>query len=128
MSSLNQVFFIGNVAKDVESTTTTKGKLVAKFPIAIDRQWPDNGHTKLREVDYHQIVCWGKLAEISEKIVHKGDKVLIQGSLLNHSYKDKDNKVKYVSEIHASEMKVLHWKQNKTKTNTKLKTKTKVTA
>jgi len=120
MSKLNQILLIGNVANTIDSHTTSKGKLVVKFPLAVDRPWPDNRHDSLREVDYHQIVCWGKLGEISQKIVNKGDKILVQGTLLNHSYKDKNDKVKYLSEIHANDLSVLHWKDNK-KTNAKIK-------
>jgi len=110
MTTLNQVYLIGNVAASPENFTTKKGKKLINFPLAVNRKWPDETSEKVREVDYHKIIAWGNLAEICEKIIHKGDKILIQGSIMNHSYIDKNGETKYVSEIHATEINVLHWK------------------
>jgi single-strand DNA-binding protein len=109
MSTLNHVILIGNVAANAESFDSKKGKKVCSFPLAIDRPWPEDSGESLREVDYHRIVAWGKLAEICEKIIHTGAKIIVRGKIINHSY-EKDGQRKYSTEIHAEQIEVLKWK------------------
>lgn len=109
MSTLNQVILIGNVAANTEVFDSKSGKLVCSFPLAIDRPWPEENGEAIREVDYHRIVAWGKLAEICQKIIHTGAKIIVRGKIINHSY-EKDGERKYSTEIHAEQIEVLRWK------------------
>ena len=110
MSALNQTLLIGNVAAAADSFKSKSGKDICSFPLAVDRAWPEADQDGVvREVDYHRIVAWGKLAEICQKIIHTGSKVLVRGKLISHSY-EKDGSKKYVTEVHAEQIEVLHWK------------------
>lgn len=59
---------------------------------------------KIENVQWHNVVVWGKLADIAEKYVVKGKEVAIEGKLVNRSYEDKENKKKYITEIVVSEL------------------------
>lgn len=109
MSTLNQVILIGNVAASADFIDSKSGKNLCSFPIAVDRPWAEENGDTVREVDYHRIVAWGKLAEICQKIIHTGAKIIVRGKIINHSY-EKDGERKYSTEIHADQIEVLKWK------------------
>ncbi|MGI8636308.1 MAG: single-stranded DNA-binding protein, partial [Segetibacter sp.] len=61
---------------------------------------------KVTETQWHNVVAWGKTAEIAEKLFMKGMEVLIDGKLMNRSYTDKDGNKKYITEVQANEVLV----------------------
>lgn len=111
MRSFNQAVLLGHVAADPEIKASTKGKVLATFPLAIQRDWPQTKDEEAREVDYHKIVAWNKLAEVTEKHIKKGSKILLNGKILNNQYEDKEGKTRTVCEIHANQIQILSWKE-----------------
>lgn len=101
MKSINQVTLLGNLTRDPELRYTPSGSPVIGFSIATNRQWTDKTTGEKKEyVDYHDIVFWGKAAEIINQYVRKGSKILVQGRLQTRSWDDKNTKVKrYKTEV-----------------------------
>jgi len=99
MSSLNQVTLIGNLGKDPEIRRLNNGDAVANFSIATSEKWTDKGSGEKRErTEWHRVVAWGKIAEIIEKYVKKGDKIMVQGKLQTRSW-EKDGHKNYTTEV-----------------------------
>ncbi|MCE5212655.1 MAG: single-stranded DNA-binding protein [Deltaproteobacteria bacterium] len=103
----NKAVLIGRLGKETEVRYTPDGTMVTTFSIATDESWKDKSGSKQQKTTWHNIVCWGKLAEIAGNYLHKGSLVLIEGKIDNSSYDDKNGVKKYKSEIIASVMKML---------------------
>jgi len=87
MSTLkNKVQLIGNVGNEPEITNLESGKKVAKFSIATNESYKDSKGGKVTNTQWHNIVAWGKIAEIVEKYVGKGKEVALEGKLTSRSY------------------------------------------
>jgi single-strand DNA-binding protein len=100
MSGLNEVTLIGNVGKTPEIRTLDGGAKVANFPLATTEAYKDKNGERKEETEWHNIVAWRSLADISEKYVTKGAKVMIRGKLRTRSWEDKTTHVKrYATEI-----------------------------
>jgi len=100
MKSLNQVTLLGNLTRDPELRYTPNGNAVIGFSIATNRQWTNKETQEKQEaVDYHDIVFWGKAAEIISQFVGKGSKILVQGRLQTRSWEGKDGVKRYKTEI-----------------------------
>ena len=99
---VNSATLIGNLGKDPETKFTPAGKQVTNFSLATTEKY--NGESK---TTWHNIIAWGKLAEICAKYLAKGSKVYIRGKIQNRSYQDKDGSTKYISEIVAFDMTML---------------------
>lgn len=98
---------IGNVGKEPNVNTTGSGQRVASFSLATSEEWRDqNGQTQSR-TEWHNIVAWGKLAEIIGSYVHQGKKLYIEGRIQSRSYQDKNGVDRYVTEVIANEMIML---------------------
>ena len=105
MNSLrNRVQLIGNLGGDPEIKTVESGKKYARFSIATNENYYNSKDEKVIETTWHNIVAWGKVAEIVEKLLHKGTEVVIEGKLVNRSYNDKDGVKKYISEVEVNEI------------------------
>ena len=99
MKCLNQATLLGNLTRDPELRYTPNGNAVIGFSIATNRQWTDKESGEKKEaVDFHDIVFWGKAAEIISQFVHKGTKILVQGRLQTRSW-EKDGVKRYKTEI-----------------------------
>lgn len=109
MRSVNKVILVGHVAADPESLEAKTGMTRVTFPIATHREYTSDGERK-EVTDYHRVVTWGKLAEISAKYLTKGQGVYVEGTLLNRAY-EKDGERKYITEIRADEISMLSWKR-----------------
>lgn len=107
MNSLNKVQLIGNTTSAPEIRETPSGQKVASFALATNREWKDASGEKQTQAEYHNIVIWGKLAEIVEKFVVKGSKLYLDGRLQTRSWDDKDGNKKYKVEIVAETMIML---------------------
>jgi single-strand DNA-binding protein len=103
-NSLNEVKLIGNVTADPEIKQTPSGQFVANFSIATSRQWKDKDGEKQEASDFHNIVIWGKLAEIVQSYVSKGKKLYVSGRLSTRSWEDGDGVKRYKTEIIADAM------------------------
>ncbi len=100
---------IGNVGRDPDIRYRDNGQCVANLTLATtDRGYTLQNGTQVPErTEWHNLVAWGKLAEIVEKYVHKGDKLYVEGSLRSHSYDDQNGVKRYVTEVHVENMEML---------------------
>lgn len=99
----NQVQIIGRLGTDVELKTTTTDKKVANISVAVHQYYTNAIGQKVENTDWFRIVAWGMVAENMEKVLHKGDEVMIQGRLATRSYEDKNKVVQYITEIVAEQ-------------------------
>ena len=107
--SLNKVLLIGNLTRDPNLRYTPNGTAVCSFGIATNRTWtPSEGGEKQEKVEYHNIVAWAKLAEICGSLLHKGDKVFVEGRMQTREWKSDDNIEKKITEVVIDNMMLLH--------------------
>ena len=108
MSTLkNKVQLIGNLGNDPEIINLESGKTLAKFNIATNESYTNNKGEKIIDTQWHNIVAWGKTAQIIEKYVTKGKEVAIEGKLTSRSYDDKEGNKRYITEIVCNELLML---------------------
>jgi len=112
MASVNKAILIGNLGKDPELRYTPAGRAVATFSIATTEQWRDKEGQKQENTTWHNIVCWGRQAEIANEYLAKGKPVYIEGRIQNRSYDDKDGVKKYISEIVVQRLQLLGFKSD----------------
>ncbi len=111
MSTLkNKVQLIGNVGNEPEITNLESGKKVAKFSIATNEFYKNSNGEKEQNTQWHNIVAWGKIAEIIEKYVGKGKEVALEGKLTSRSYETKEGEKRYVTEVVVDEILLLGMK------------------
>ncbi|MCU0351548.1 MAG: single-stranded DNA-binding protein [Flavobacterium sp.] len=103
----NKVQLIGNLGNNPEVKTLDGGKKMAKFSVATNETYRNAKGEKVVETQWHNLIAWGKVAEIAEKFLHKGSEVALEGKLINRSYNDKDGNKKYVTEIQVNELLML---------------------
>ena len=106
---MNKAIIIGNVGKDPEIKKFDNGQ-VANLTIATTEKYTKNDE-KVGVTEWHNIVATGKLSEIIEKWVKKGDKILIEGKIRTRSY-EKNGEKRYVTEIFALNMEMLGGKRS----------------
>lgn len=105
---LNRVTLIGNLTKDPVQKSLTGGQMVSEFTIATNYRWEDAKTKAEREnVEFHDVVAWGKLAEIIGQYVKKGGKVYVEGRLRNRTWKTKEGKPQKRTEIVADNLIML---------------------
>lgn len=104
--NLNKVFVLGNLTRDPEVRTTPGGQQVASFSVATNRVWYNQAKEKNQEVEFHNIVAWGRLAEITGQYLVKGKMVLIEGRIKTRSWQAQDGTKKYRTEIIAENMQM----------------------
>lgn len=92
---------IGNATRDAELKTTPNGRSVASFAVATNRRYQDASGEKRDEVQFHEIVAWGKLGEIAGQIVKKGSKVFVEGRLQTRNWEAQDGSKREKTEIVA---------------------------
>jgi len=93
---------LGNSTRDAELRTTPNGRSVASFAVATNRRWSDKETGETRdEVQFHEIVAWGKLGEIAGQIVKKGTKLYVEGRLQTRSWEGQDGAKRERTEIIA---------------------------
>lgn len=103
----NKVQLIGNLGNAPEVKTTESGKKLARFSVATNESYRNASGEKVTETTWHNLVAWGKVAEIAEKFLTKGKEVAIDGKLINRSYTDKDGNKKYITEVQVNELLML---------------------
>ena len=107
MNSLNAAQVIGNLTRDPELKSTQNGQSVCTIGVATNRRWTDSNGEKHEEPEYHNIVCWGKLAEICDQYLQKGTKVYFSGRLKTRTWEDDAGTKHYRTEIVAEDMIIL---------------------
>lgn len=96
---MNKVILIGNVGKDPETKEFEGGKKVANFTLATSKTYKDRDGNRQEQTEWHNIVVFGKQADIVEQYVTKGKKLAIDGEIRTRSWDDKDGNKKYMTEI-----------------------------
>lgn len=97
--SVNKAILIGRLGKDPELRYTPGGKAVASFSLATNERWTGQDGQRNESTTWHNIVAWGKQAEVMKEYLAKGREVYIEGRIDNRSYEDKEGNKKYISEI-----------------------------
>ncbi|MDP2631628.1 MAG: single-stranded DNA-binding protein [Candidatus Uhrbacteria bacterium] len=105
--SLNKVMIIGNLTRDPELRQTGGGNPVCNIGIATNRSWKDASGERQEQVEYHNIVAWGKLAEISAQYLAKGRKAYFDGRLQTREWEGQDGVKRFRTEIVAENMIML---------------------
>ena len=106
--SLNKVMLIGNLTRDPNLRYTPSNTAVCSFGIATNRSWsPSDGGEKQERVEFHNIVAWSKLADICGQLLHKGDKIYVEGRLQTRDWKGEDGAERKTTEIVIDNMILL---------------------
>ena len=100
--NLNLAIIAGRLTNDPQLRSTGTGQSVASFSIATNRNWTDKAGMKQEQVEYHNIVVWGKQAEIASKYLTKGALVLIEGRLQTRTWQNKEGQNQKTTEIIAN--------------------------
>ena len=105
--SVNKVILVGNLGRDPEMRHTQNGRAVANFTLATNERWKDRDGQQQERTEWHRIVLWDRLAEISTEYLSKGRQVYIEGRLQTREWEDRDGNKRYTTEIVATNMQML---------------------
>jgi len=103
----NRVQLIGNLGNDPEIVNLEGAKKLAKFSIATSDSYKNAEGEKIEDTQWHNIVAWGKTAEIVENYLSKGKQVAIEGKLMHRSYETNEGEKRYITEIRCNEVLML---------------------
>jgi single-strand DNA-binding protein len=109
---VNKVILLGNAGQDAEMRSTSAGKSVANFPVAINQSFRDKKDGNVQRVEWVRCVAWGKLAEIAERFVTKGKQVFVEGRLQTRRFEDREGSQKTVTEVVVASLRVLEGAPN----------------
>lgn len=107
MSSLNKVLLIGRLGKDPEIRYTADGSPVANFSLATSEFWTDKNGTRQERTEWHNIVAWSRLADLSKRYLSKGRQVYIEGRIRTREWDDREGNKRRTTEVVASQMVLL---------------------
>ena len=118
MAGLNKVILVGNLGKDPEVVTFSQDNRSdnsmagvikkASFPLATTEMHRNRDGEKIEQTEWHNVVCWRGLADIAERLLHKGTMVYIEGKLQSRSREDRDGNKSYITEVVAESFTVLN--------------------
>ena len=104
---VNRVFLIGNAGQDAEVKSTSTGKSVANFSLAVNEGFRDKAGKSGQRVEWVRCVAWNKLAEIAGSYIKKGRQVFVEGRLQTRQYKDSEGTGKTICEVVVTTLRVL---------------------
>lgn len=104
MGSLNRAEVIGNLGDEPDLNYTDGGTAVCNLTVATNEEYTRNDGTEVKNTEWHDIVCWGRLAEVVAEYLGKGDQARFEGKLQTNKYTDKDGVERYSTEIKAQEV------------------------
>jgi single-strand DNA-binding protein len=104
MAGVNKVILLGNLGKDPEVRVFESGTKKATFPLATSETFMDKNGQRQERVEWHNVIFWGKIAEVIEKYLKKGSQIYVEGRIATRSYDDKDGVKKYITEIEGQTM------------------------
>ncbi|MFT6715461.1 MAG: single-strand DNA-binding protein [Saprospiraceae bacterium] len=107
MAGVNKVILVGNIGKDPEIRYLDGGVAVANFPLATSETYKDKTGNRVEQTEWHNIVLWRGLAEVTEKYLRKGSQIYIEGKIRTRTWDDKDGIKRYTTEIVADKMTML---------------------
>jgi single-strand DNA-binding protein len=114
---MNKAILLGNISKDVELKTTPSGKNVATCSMATNKKYTDTQGQKQEQVQFHNLVIWGKPADIFAQYVSKGSKIAIEGEIQTRNYTAQDGTKRYITEILVKEFYFLSSNKNANQNN-----------
>ena len=103
----NKVSLIGNLGATPEVKIFETGKKMVRLSLATSENYKSTNGEKVEETQWHNLVAWGKTADIAEKYLQKGSELAIEGKLTYRSYEDKNGEKKYITEIIVNELMML---------------------
>jgi single-strand DNA-binding protein len=103
---------IGNVGKDPDVNFTPTGVKVAQFRMATSETWKDKDGAMQEHTDWHTVIAWRGLADIVERLVHRGSRIYVEGKIQTRSYDDREGQKRYVTEIVAENILLLDAKRS----------------
>ena len=109
MAYLNKVMLIGNIGKDPEvRMSQTGGRKRVSFSLATSRRYRDNNGEQKEQTDWHNIIGWGKIADIVEQLgIRKGMSLYVEGTLTNRSWTDQNGQKRYATEVNMDTFQLL---------------------
>ena len=107
----NSVQLIGRLGKDPEVRTFDSGKKLASFSIATSETYKNQKGEKVEDTQWHNLVIWGKLADIAGKYLKKGSEIAIEGKLIHRAYETTNGEKRYITEINVNDLVMLGGKQ-----------------
>jgi single-strand DNA-binding protein len=112
MSNLrNSVQLIGRLGKDPEVRTFDSGKKQATFSIATSETYKNQKGEKVEDTQWHNLVIWGKLADVAGKYLKKGSEIAVEGKLIHRAYETSGGEKRYITEINVNDLVMLGGKQ-----------------
>jgi single-strand DNA-binding protein len=107
VKGINKAIIVGTLGKDPEIKQVGSGS-VCKFSVATSESWTDKQTGEKREnTEWHQIIIWGRLAEIAAQYLTKGSRVYLEGKIQTRKWQGQDGQDRYTTEIVANEMQML---------------------
>lgn len=103
----NKVQLIGNLGNNPEIKNTSNGNKMARLSLATNENYKNAQGEIKSETTWHNIIAWGRPAEIAEKYLTKGKEVAVEGKLTNRSYTDKEGIKRYITEVVVSEILII---------------------
>ncbi|SIT05471.1 single-strand binding protein [Zobellia uliginosa] len=103
----NKVQLIGNLGQDPEIVNMDNGNKLAKFSIATTETYKNAQGERVDDTQWHNVVAWGKTAEIVENYLIKGKQVAVEGKLTHRSYETKEGEKRYITEVRCNELLML---------------------
>ena len=107
MASLNKVMLIATLGKDPEVRYTTSGTAVTSFSVATNEKFKNRNGEWEERTEWHNIILWGRLAEIAGEYLTKGKPIYLEGRLQTRKWQDRESKDRYTTEIVAERMQML---------------------
>ena len=107
MAYLNKIQLIGNVGKNPEVRTFDGGNKVANFTLATTKHYTDRNGQAVKATTWHNVQVNGKIVEVVEKYVQKGDPIYVEGELTARTYVDRNNVERVIYEVRASQIQLL---------------------
>ena len=115
MAYMNKVMLIGNVGRDPEVKITTTGTKKVSFSLATSQKYKDAAGEYKEKTQWHNIVCWGKLGDLIEKMIFKGSSLFIEGEITHRKWEDKNGIQKTITEINGNNFQILGARTNEQK-------------
>lgn len=103
----NKAHLIGRLGKDPETRNGQDGSVIVNVSLATDESWKDKSGEKQKKTEWHNLVFFGRLAEIAAEYLHKGSLVLVVGRIQTRKWEDKEGRERYTTEIVVQDMKML---------------------
>lgn len=104
--NLNKVFLLGNLTRDPELRQTPSGQAVCTIGLATNRFYSDSSGQRQQQVEYHNVVAWGRQAEIINQYLKKGSLILVEGRLQTRSWQDQQGVKHWKTEIVADRVQL----------------------